>query len=838
MDKIFSNVDKFFGSLQSYLTYNDVFLIFVGLFLVTVIAVVVSTAHSYESKLIKAIDMFNNYFIDNPKITEDNLVAFNQKMRHKKVPKQLRKQWQQFVLYRENKASFYMSFENCVSIPLRNSKMKRDRVTMNLIAYILSAAAFILNIYFSYEADLATILQRALLVPVIILLANFIVTIFLDLKANAVVSDLYQNYQYFEVNIDKATQTLPEYVDYEVLFDRNEIRRGIPILYQYLQRRAEEEQRELEKARLKNVEHEKFNFDEAGLAGSLVLERAMHEAENYIAERKKYNQDIEQINSEITQEDMNYREITKEYNRQMQVSRETFANFKAQLEQATSTIETNYLKKQQQQELDRQRNLERDFDTATERHKKVIESYQAELDAVDEFIAKSRKSLQDAMMSEFSTYSGKVYDEAKKVVEVREEENNNKKLQEIKNLEEQLYSKNKELESVYNKNLELSQKLESMGIALDAETVKPSEMPQPVQEVKEEAKQEEYTPLQEESEQVYKPLSEEVAEPAYTPLQEETVEEESEPVYKPLSAMFEDETNETESTDEQVYKPLGEVEEESTYKPLVAEEDENSAYVPKWNFGDDDNKEDSITEEGESSNEELDKSTIQEDEGENEEKLFNWLKDEEDEESEEGENLEESDEEPLEIKPELEMPIKKKAGRPRKIVDESQVKPKGKPGRPRKEKTEVAVAPKKGRGRPRKVEIKEEVKQSKGRGRPRKEETKVVAAPKKGRGRPKKVEAEQVKVSKGRGRPRKTEVQDKPKATVGRGRPKKQQTTTKVEPKKGRGRPKKAVTSNSSVDFEQYLKVIESKIAEENAKIEKSQKALESKTNLTNKNKK
>ena len=132
---------------------------------------------------------------------------------------------------------------------------------------------------------------------------NFIVTIFLDIRHNAIVSDLYSNYQYFEVNIDKATQTLPEYVDYEVLFDKNEIKKGIPILYAYLQKRAEEEQRELERARLRNVEHEKFNFDEAGIESSLVLDRAMQEAENYIAERKKYMEDMQQINGEIISAD-------------------------------------------------------------------------------------------------------------------------------------------------------------------------------------------------------------------------------------------------------------------------------------------------------------------------------------------------------------------------------------------------------------------------------------------------------------------------------------------------------------------------------------------------------
>ena len=43
-------------------------IIFVGLFLLTVIGVIISTTHSYEAKLIKAIDMLNGYFINNPKI--------------------------------------------------------------------------------------------------------------------------------------------------------------------------------------------------------------------------------------------------------------------------------------------------------------------------------------------------------------------------------------------------------------------------------------------------------------------------------------------------------------------------------------------------------------------------------------------------------------------------------------------------------------------------------------------------------------------------------------------------------------------------------------------------
>ncbi len=456
---IFSEVDKFFRSLSGYLDWNYVFIIFVALFLLTVVIVLVSTSHAYEAKLIKAVDKFNTYFMENPQITQENLITFNDKMKNKNVPKQLRKQWQQFVLYRDKRASEYMSFELCVSAPLRNSTFKRDITTMNIVAYILSALSLILNVYRSYEENINDVFKHILLCPIIILTINFIITIFLNIHHSSIVNDLHQNYQFFEVNIDKATQTLPEYVDYEVLFDRMEIKRGIPILYAYLQKRAEEEQKELDRARLRNVEHEKFNFDESGVESSLVLDRAMEEAENYIAERKKFYEDMAQINEDISQEELNFREITKEYQRQNQVSKEAFENFKSQLAEATSSIEINYLKKQQQQELDRQRNLERDFDTASERHKKVLEGYQEELTAVENEIKKVKANLEKGMMSEFKSYSMKVYDEASKVVEDVNAAEFNRLKNKIKQLEEKILAKEEEINNIYNQNQTLSEKL-------------------------------------------------------------------------------------------------------------------------------------------------------------------------------------------------------------------------------------------------------------------------------------------------------------------------------------------------------------------------------------------
>lgn len=783
---IFNEVDKFFSSLKNYLNYNIIFIIFVSLFLVTVLFVIISTSRAYEARLIKAIDMFNNYFIDNPQITDENLVAFNNKMKSKKVPKQLRKQWQQFVLYREDKASHYMSFDVCVSTPIKNSTYKRDITVMNILTYIYVFACILLNLYFSYEysqdLDLILVLQRVLLCPIIILVLNYIITIFLDLRHNAIVSDLYQNYQYFEVNIDKATQTLPEYVDYEVLFDRNEIKKGIPILYAYLQKRAEEEKKELERARLKNVEHEKFNFDEAGVESSLVLERAMQEAENYIAERKKYMQDMEQINSDITQEEMNFRETTKEYQRQMQVSKESFDNFKSQLEEVSSTIEANYLKKQMQQELDRQRNLERDYDTKTDSHKKLLESYQAELTSVENSIKEARKTLEKGMMSEFDTYSNKVYDAALKAVEEREKENKDKLKQEIKTLEETIVSKDKELDNIYNQNQSLSEKLDQQNSQLQNVQYQQTNVVQPEQS----SVQQEVGPAPQDSYQ---------SDIQFNYLQPENENQNFE--------QEDSEQNQNENT----------IEENQAESDSINLPESEGQIESVDNSGETTDTDENVDNQGE---ENIVRSenvfTIQDNESNNRKKAGR----------------------PRKEKVESDEPkVEKKRGRPRKvqnnsiekdvkndeqITDVSTQKNTTRRGRPKTKNEENKLVSESGkrRGRPKKeaVDNQENTTVEKKRGRPRKDDSNVSSE----------------KTTKKVGRPKKV-VQEEPTNSKA--------SKQKLQEPKRRGRPRKIETSSDEQpeinDIDAYLKEIDDQIAKESAKIEETKKELEKNSRISKK---
>ncbi len=846
---IFNEIDRFFSSLYGYLTLNDSFLIFLGVFLFVILVTIISTSKSYEAKLIKTIDMFNNYFISNPQINEANLVSFNNRMKMSKVPKHLRKQWQQFVLYRDHPASYYMSFDICVSSPIKNSTFKRDITTMNIIAYILAIVSFLFNLYSVMATDLVSVLQQTLLCPIFILVLNYIVTIFLDIRHNAIVSDLNQNYQYFEVNMDKATQTLPEYVDYEVLFDRNEIKRGIPILYSYLQRRAEEEKKELERARLRNVEHEKFNFDEAGVESSLVLERAMQEAESYIAERKKFMQDMEQVNNDITQEEMNFREITKEYQRQMQVSKESFENFKTQLNEAASAIEANYLKKQQQQELDRQRNLERDYDTATDRHKKVLEGYQEELTAIENDIKAVRTNLEKGMMSEFDTYSSKVYKAAVK----QAEESQSKKVKglqdKIKELETKLANADSELSNI--KSQQPNQQQDNQTTDNGQVDKQVAEQVQPV--------------INNESQEYYNPEDGQ----AETAEVENTQDNNSENSY---NNSLDDSQVENNGYQEENYDTKQELEStENEQNEYLSQNDNEQPFT--FNYLDEDNQSEQPTSED-------DTMSLEEGQDDNNEGIANETNNLDNNEpiAKDGEAIGEPfdtvQSESINQKKRPGRPRKEKVekehrpvGRPKKVVSEEVTSEKRKVGRPKKETNVDASSEteKKRVGRPRKETnlADESTTEKKKVGRPKKvvDENAEANLPKRGRGRPKKViENPQESIEEYDVKPtidssveptvnevdnqleaeNQVETQsdlDENKAkepTVKkRGRPKKVVENTEAEPVKENVEIPNEEEGDNVEDIDAYLKKIDEQIAEENAKIAESEKQLEKKSRIS-----
>ncbi len=818
---VIENISDFIYQITTNgLTSDLIFYIGLGFIIFMVLFFMIKSRYAYEGRLERSLEKLNRWLFVHQQIDESNLVEFNNMI--KKTPRLLRYHWQQYMLYREHEPSFYMSMYNCIEKPLHTSSYNSNIKNFIGICGATMLVTFVLSLL-GYGNSPLTIesFANSLITPLIIMVLSVLFLILLRSMQNFNLSSLYQNFHLFNRYIDKASATIPKYVDFEILFTRKEIRGGIPVLNEYLEKRARQEAEELEKARQNAVEHEVYNFESTGIDGSLILDRAMKESEIYLNTRQRLLSQIQQFESEIDSLKRNYENVSKDYQRKLQASKENVERLRTQQEESTNRIEVNYIKKQQQDEIKKQEQLEKDQDDATLRYeqetatlKQEIEKCRAELEEKKEYVTK-------AMLSEYDTFSTKIY---KAILNDVQE----KHKQEVDELAEQKVEALKELEkakeinnikdSVINDLRELiHQTEEKQKINLDAQEQKIEEQLEKNVEEKDDVV----------NDNVQNESSKEVE-----PKTEEQINQESE-----------QEQQTTQETQEQQETPQGFYDENGYYwfengtyyddKGYYHDED-GSIYDQDGNF---------ISQE---EYERLTKPQPQEPQVEevvkNEEQQESLQEPQEQQEVEEEKSEEkptqtqmadfvdmfpivenektqpEESQEPQQDEPQSEVlnnqleikeeePKKRGRGRPRK-TETSEEKPKvaGKRGRPRKTETTQEKPKTAGkRGRPRKTEVTEEKPKTSGkRGRPRKTTTETTDT--------------KPKTSGKRGRPRKTETtQEKPKTSGKRGRPRKTEQSTEPKVAKKRGRPKKNADD---------LKAISNQILEESNRLIEQQNEL------------
>ncbi len=850
---VIENISDFIYQITTNgLTSDLIFYIGLGFIIFMVLFFMIKSRYAYEGRLERSLEKINRWLFVHQQIDESNLVEFNNMI--KKTPRLLRYHWQQYMLYREHEPSFYMSMYNCIEKPLHTSSYNSNIKNFIGICGATMLVTFVLSLL-SYGNSPLTIesFANSLITPLVIMILSVLFLILLRSMQNFNLSSLYQNFHLFNRYIDKASTTIPKYVDFEILFTRKEIRGGIPVLNEYLEKRARQEAEELEKARQNAVEHEVYNFESTGIDGSLILDRAMKESEIFLNTRQRLLTQIQQFESEIDSLKRNYENVSKDYQRKLQASKENIERLRTQQEESTNRIEVNYIKKQQQDEIKKQEQLEKDQDDATLRYeqetatlKQEIEKCRAELEEKKEYVTK-------AMLSEYDTFSTKIY---KAILNDVQE----KHKQEVNELAEQKVEALKELEkakeinnikdSVINDLRELiHQTEEKQNIKLDAEEEK-------IEEKLETSEKGEEVQKQEETAQENEPKVEEKQEPVQEdkqPEQEkqeetETKEESQESPqgfydengyywfengtyyddkgyyhdedgsiydqdgnfipqeeYAKLTGTSQEESKEEESKgddkvnlkDEEVTEPKVEENEEGT-KSKEPTTEENVINVAEENKEELSNQnEEKVEDATVQKQDEIATAEVQEEKPTQTQMadfvdLFPVVNEEESNEAELKEETQESkpDNEVLNNQLEIKDAETKRRGRPRKNTENNE---------------EPKVAKK--RGRPRKTESSdEEPKVAKKRGRPRKSTTENDDAKPKTtgkRGRPRKTESteEKPKVAGKRGRPRKSTTegaQTKPKTTGKRGRPRKTETT-ETEPKvaKKRGRPRKSTTAST-----------------------------------------
>ena len=425
-DGIFNFVETYFRGIGNSMKNLDIlFYVFVGLELLFVIYFLVKSHFAYRFRLICAIDKINIYLLNNSYINENNLIEFNKKM--KKVPKTLRYHWQQYMLYREQSPSFYMSSNNVIEKPLRSSSVKYNIKTMKALTIIFTTlsillSAAVLGLSQTQSSFIAPVIFRLAIIPSVIIFIGSIYGIYQNARQSANLSDLYQTFHIFQRLIDKAVTTMPEYVDFEVLFTKKEIAKGIPALNEYLEKRARQEQEELEKARRNAVDHEVYDFGSVDISGSLILDRAMKETEIYLSLRNRLLAEIQQVESQIDTLKKSYDNTQREIQRKMQTAKENIDRIRMQQESSTNRIEGNYLKKQQDQEISKLTQLEKDNTEETYRFNQELEALTSEIDKKKAELEERRKYIEKAMLAEYKTYSTKVFKNLLKVANEKEKE--------------------------------------------------------------------------------------------------------------------------------------------------------------------------------------------------------------------------------------------------------------------------------------------------------------------------------------------------------------------------------------------------------------------------------
>ena len=387
-------------------------IIFVGLMLLAVVVMVALIRGSYENKLLKSINKLNKYFLAKPFITEENLVEFNLKM--KRVPKTLRNSWQIYMLNREDGPTKYINTNTCVDKPLRSSSIEKHLGNFSIFTTLIAVLALSVGLAYSYKAGIDVVEENmrllvAVLCPLAVVVIYSIYVLFARLRKNEIYSLLFENFPVFERNLEKAVTTLPAYVDYEILFTKQEIKEGIPILQQYLEKRALVEQEQLEKARESSVACEEYDFGDLGIDGSLVLERAMKESETFIKVRKRLQDESDAIEAEKENYKKNFETTSKDMQRKLQASRENLDSLRAQQEASTNRIESNYIRKQQGDEIKKQQQLEKDLEEATTKFNNEQEALDGEIKKREAEIEEKKNFVQQAMLLEFKHYANTLY---------------------------------------------------------------------------------------------------------------------------------------------------------------------------------------------------------------------------------------------------------------------------------------------------------------------------------------------------------------------------------------------------------------------------------------------
>ena len=816
LNSIDGTLRTFFSQLTEALGFGGYLGLVLGVEAFFILLFVVKSALSYEARLKRCIDKCNKWLFRYKKIDENNIKDFNKII--KKGPKRLVYYWQQFILYRDGGPSAYLSEENVIEKPLKTSSWVSNIKNLGMLTVVWSVIAFIFGAS-SQSArgfDIDTIVI-ALVLPCLSALLGVIAIIILKGRRVMNLDDIYHIYHLFSRFLTNATIDLTPYLDFNLLFTQKEIENGNPQLREYYEARARKIKEEFEEAQKNDVPLQTYEFENVGVDGSLLLNRAMRESELYINKKNATLSKIAQIESQKEALRRNFEDVQMSLQRQIQASKENIQKLIEQQAATTNRIEAGLLKNQQQKEVNKNAQLQKDYEKEEERYLRSKAELDGELDKLKEELDKGASDVQKAMSNEYQTFFEKVMKSAYQVAEAKVKEEKQTLASERDKNEEELVSVQTQIKRLKDENDTLRERLARFDENYKQETVEGEQghYDENGNYIYSDGSYHDTKGLFHDVDGKVYNMNGELVSYDLTP-EEQSAKEKQElqdQQVESFGAYINDE-NQIETPQQEKTAPQDQKEVNSAMAEIAESMGEEAPYV------EDETQEETPEEQSQETQEEINQETQEsEQEGNPQEEteqtenlvslnpIFLGDATQESQPSEEQTSQDEVTSEETTPQPE-QLPEEQRIEEPK--VEETkptEEKPKKKRGRPRKEVAAepAEVGPKKKRGRPRKVDSQETTQATpkRKRGRPRKEETteapktttvaKKPATKKSNTKSPSKAKTTTKKTS-----PKSTTTQSKP--TAKRGRPKKVvEEAPAVQPTvKKRGRPRKDASMDSS----------------------------------------
>lgn len=356
----------------------------------------------------RCLDKYNNWIFINKKIDKDNIKDFNNLV--KKGPKRFVYFWQQYVLFREHEPTAYLSEENLIDKPLKTSSWEGNVKNLTLVTTVWAVICLLFGFASQVGKEFSlNLLAVALVIPIFVLLIGVVTILILKAKRILNLDELYHNYHIFARFITNACVDLPVYIDYDLLFTEKEISRGNPQLREFYEARARKAKEEFENAKQNEIEYVEYNFEQAGIDGSLVLERAMKESEAYLNKKQAILTKIADIDMQKEALKRNFENTQKDLQKKIQATKENIAKLLQQQEATTSRMEVSFLRKQQDQERSKQEQLQTEYDQEETRYAISSDELIKEAEELREQLEEAKVNVEKAMMSEYQSFYEKVY---------------------------------------------------------------------------------------------------------------------------------------------------------------------------------------------------------------------------------------------------------------------------------------------------------------------------------------------------------------------------------------------------------------------------------------------